>query len=144
MRPSIERRRWLGYLHEAWARGSEARQHVPFESVPWEELLPQPLGDVRQTLGLRPLADPAMNSGGWTDESFFTRTFLASNVDPQSVQGVKAAVEAGVPLKELMRADADTRGRVEKLALEGAAAEVLVSALAPKNAAASSGVAAAV
>ena len=130
MRPSIERRRWLGYLREAWERGSAARQHLPFESVPWEELLPQPLVDVRRTLGLRPLADPAMSSAEWTDEGFFTRTFLAPNVDLQSVQGVKTAVEAGVPLKDLMRVDVETRGRVEKLALEGADAEVLVNALA--------------
>ncbi len=129
MRPSVGRRRWRGYLREAWARGNAACRHFPFESVPWEQLLPQPLGEVRRTLGLPPLADPAMNSAEWTDESFFTLRFLASNVDLQSVQGVKAAVEAGVPLKDLMRADPETRGRVEKLAREGADAKVLVSAL---------------
>jgi ubiquinone biosynthesis protein Coq4 len=130
MRPSAGRRRWLGYLREAWERGNAARRHFPFESVPWEELLPQPLGEVRATLGLPPLVDPTMNSAEWTDESFFTRRFLASNVDYESVRGVKAAVEAGVPLKDLMRADPDTRGRVEKLARNGAEVDVLVGALA--------------
>jgi ubiquinone biosynthesis protein Coq4 len=129
MRPSVGRRRWIGYLREAWKRGDAARRHLPFESVRWEDLLPQPLDTVRCTLGLPPLADPAMDSAEWTDESFFTRRFLASNVDYESVRGVKAAVGAGVPLKDLMRADTDTRSRVEKLALEGAKVDVLVGAL---------------
>jgi ubiquinone biosynthesis protein COQ4 len=130
MRPSVGRRRWIGYLHEAWERGNAARQHLPFESVPWEDLLPQPLAAARATLGVRPLADPAMNSAEWTDVSFFTRTFLASHVDYESVRGVKAAVEAGVPVKDLMRVDAVTRSRVERLAREGAGLDALVDALA--------------
>jgi hypothetical protein len=71
-----------------------------------------------------------MNSAEWTDESFFTRKFLASNIDYESVRGVKAAIEAGVAVKELMRADADTRRRVEKLARDGAGVDALVGALA--------------
>jgi hypothetical protein len=71
-----------------------------------------------------------MNSAEWADESFFTRIFLASNVDYESVKGVKAAIEAGVPLKDLMRADTETRGRVEKLARDGAAVDVLLGTLA--------------
>jgi hypothetical protein len=70
-----------------------------------------------------------MNSGEWTDESFFTRKFLASNVDYESVRGVKAAVEAGVPVKELMCAEPDIRSHVEELAREGAELDVLISAL---------------
>jgi hypothetical protein len=130
MRPSIGRDRWLRYLREAWARGGAARRHFAFESVPWEELLPQPLAEARRTLGLPPLADPAMNSAEWTDEGFFTRKFLASNVDYESVKGVKAAVEAGVPVKDLMRANADIRSHVEKLARDGAEVDVLIGALA--------------
>lgn len=130
MRPSIPRRRWLGYLREAWARGDAARRQLPFESVPWEDLLPQPLAAARATLGLPPLANPAMNSAEWTDDSFFTRTFLASNVDSESVRGVKAAVEAGVSVKDVMRADTETRSRVERLALDGAGVDVLLEALA--------------
>ena len=117
-------------MREAWTRGDAARRHFPFESVPWEELLLQPLDEARRTLGLPPLADPAMNSAEWTDESFFTRRFLQSNVDYESVRGVKAAVEAGVPVKDLMRADADIRRHVEKLARDGAEVDVLVGALA--------------
>ena len=130
MRPDVGRRRWLGYLREAWERGSAAREFLPFESVPWEKLLAQPLEDARHTLGLPALADPEMDSAEWSDESFFTRKFLASNVDYESVRGVKAAVAAGVPLRELMGADADTRGRVEALAREGAERDVLVGSLA--------------
>ena len=40
-----------------------------------------------------------------------------------------AAVEAGVSLKDLMRADTDTRRRVESLARDGAEVDVLVGAL---------------
>jgi ubiquinone biosynthesis protein Coq4 len=130
MRPSIGRDRWHEYLREAWARGDAARRQLPFESVPWEELLPQPLDEARKTLGLTPIADPTMNSGEWTDDSFFTRKFLASNVDYESVRGVKAAVAAGLPLQELMRADSDARGRVEALARNGAELDVLVGSLA--------------
>jgi hypothetical protein len=43
---------------------------------------------------------------------------------------VKAAIEAGVPVKDLMGADADTRSQVEKLARDGAEVDVLMSALA--------------
>ena len=71
-----------------------------------------------------------MNSAEWTDESFFTRKFLASNVDYESVRGVKAAVEAGVPVKDLMRADANIRSHVEKFARDGAEVDVLIGALA--------------
>ncbi len=130
MSPSVGRDRWLGYLREAWARGRDARQHLPFESVPWEELLPQPLAEAQRILGLPPLADPALNSAEWTDESFFTRKFLASNVDYESVRGVKAAVEAGVSVKDLMSADADIRSQLEKLARDGAEVDVLIGALA--------------
>ncbi len=130
MRPEIDRRRWLGYLHEAWGRGVAARTHLAFESVPWEELLPKPLDEARRILGVPPLTDPSLDSAAWTDESFFTRTFLASDVDYESVKGVKAAVEAGVTVKALMRANADVRSRVEKLALEGAELEALTGALA--------------
>ncbi len=130
MRPSIGRRRWLAYLREAWARGHAARLHLPFESVPWEDLLPRPLAVARAALGLPPLEDPAMKSAEWTDESFFTRTFLASHVDYESVRGVKAAVEAGVPVKDLMRSDPAIRHRVERLARDGADVDVLLEALA--------------
>jgi hypothetical protein len=130
MRPSIGRAPWHTYLREAWERGNAARRHLPFESVPWEELLPEPIAEARRTLGVPPLADPALNSAEWTDDSFFTRTFLESNVDYESVRGVKAAVEAGVPVKDLMRADADIRSQVEKLALEGADVEILLGTLA--------------
>ncbi len=71
-----------------------------------------------------------MDSAEWKDEGFFTRRFLASGVDYESVHGVKAAVEAGVPVKDLMRAETGVRRRVEKLAREGAQVDVLVRALA--------------
>jgi len=130
MRPNIPRARWMGYLREAWQRGVDARQHLPFESVPWEELLPQPIEVARSSWGLPPLADPTMNTADWTDTSFFTRTFLGSQVDGESVKGVKAAVEAGVPIKELMRSTPETRSSVERLALGGANVEALMEALA--------------
>jgi ubiquinone biosynthesis protein COQ4 len=129
MHPSVGRRRWVGYLREAWERGTAAREHHPFESVPWEQLLPQPLDGVRSTLGLPPLSDPAMNSAEWSDESFFTKRFLASSVDYESVRGVKAAVSAGVPLKALMQADTEVRSRVEGAALDGAELGALTEAL---------------
>ncbi len=130
MRPDIGRQRWVGYLREAWERGTAARLHLPFESVPWEELLPQPIEEARRTLGVPPLAEPDMNSADWTDDSFFTRTFLASNVDDTSVQGTKAAVTAGVPVKALMSADDATRARVTKLARHGASRDELIASLA--------------
>jgi ubiquinone biosynthesis protein COQ4 len=125
MRPSISRESWHGYLREAWARGAAARRTFAFESVPWEELLPRPLEEARRTLGLPPLADPALDSSGWTDDSFFTRNFLASNVDYESVKGVKAAVEAGVRVKDLMSANADVRSEVERLARDGSSLDDL-------------------
>lgn len=129
MRPNVGRERWLRYLREAWERGTAAREHLPFEAVPWEQLLPLPLDVARTTLGLPPFRDPAMKSADWSDESFFTTRFLASNIDYESVQGVKAAVSAGVPVKELMQADTETRGRVEEAALGGAELRVLTEAL---------------
>lgn len=125
MRPDIERKRWIGYLREAWQRGTTARAHLPFESVPWEELLPRPLEEVRDALGLADLADPEMNSDEWSDESFFTRKFLAPDVDYESVRGVKACVAAGVSVRALMGADIETRQRVERMALHGEGLDVL-------------------
>lgn len=129
MQPSVPRRRWVGYLREAWTRGTAAREHLPFESVPWEELLPLSLNEVRNTLGVPPLSEPAMDSGAWKDESFFTRKVLASNIDYESVRGVKAAVTIGVPVPELMRADPETRKRVEEAARGGAPLHVLAETL---------------
>ncbi len=129
MRPSIGRRRWIAALREAWERGDAARRHLPFESVPWEELLPRPLDEARETLGLPRLRDPGMSSADWTDESFFTRKFLAPNVDYESVRGVKAAVSAGVPIRALMCADPETRSRVERAALGGMGRDGLAEAL---------------
>ena len=130
MRPDIERKRWIGHLREAWERGTAARAFLPFESVPWEALLPLPIEEARSALGLPPLRDPDMDSAAWTDDSFFTRTFLASNVDYESVQGVKAAVSAGIPVRALMGADGETRERVEAAARGGAGRDELAAALA--------------
>ena len=51
-------------LHEAWERGvTAAREHLPFESVPWEELLPRAAGrGPRRRSGCRRSADPEMDS----------------------------------------------------------------------------------
>ena len=70
-----------------------------------------------------------MNSAEWSDEGFFTRKFLAPNVDYESVRGIKAAVTAGVPVRALMQADSDLRGRVEEAALNGAEFPSLAEAL---------------
>jgi hypothetical protein len=129
MRPNVGHERWVGYLREAWQRGTAAREHLSFESVPWETLLSRPIEEVRSTLGVPLLGDPTMNSAEWSDDGFFTRKFLAPNVDYESVRGVKAAVAAGVPLKALMQADTDVRSRVEDAARGGADLHVLTESL---------------
>jgi len=59
MRPQIPRAKWLGLLRDAWQRGQAARAHLPFECVPWEDLLPRPVGEARAYIGLPPISDAA-------------------------------------------------------------------------------------
>lgn len=70
IRPGIGQRRWRSLLREAHARGLAAKSVCPPDCVPREELLPRPLAEVRERLGIVPFLE---DTSHWLDGSWFGR-----------------------------------------------------------------------
>ena len=56
--PRVGWKRWRDECMRAYERGVSLRETIPFHCVYWEELLAQPLDEVRARLGVEPLAEP--------------------------------------------------------------------------------------
>ncbi len=104
------------------ARGQAVARHQPFACIPWEELLPLPIEEARRRIGLPPLREPDLCSAGWG------KTWLIERIESGHGSGerekerllaYRAAIEAGVPVRVLMRCRMETRLRVGRLALRG-------------------------
>lgn len=112
IRPSCGQRRWRALLREAHARGLAASRVCPPAFVPWEELLPRPLGEVREALGIVPFLE---DTSRWLDHSWFGRQaavgFGAYPKEAKRAQLARRVVEAGVDYRDLYRAS-DDKARV--------------------------------
>jgi ubiquinone biosynthesis protein COQ4 len=121
--PPIPRSRWRAHLREAFGRGQAVARHQPFSCIAWEELLPLPLEQARQQIGVPPLRDPEMRSENW-GTTWLMRRFEtghgSSDAEKQRLAGYRAAVEAGVPVRKLMGCPMATRLRIGEQALAGA------------------------
>jgi ubiquinone biosynthesis protein COQ4 len=121
IRPDMGQRRWRSLLREAYARGEAAKQrHAPM-SVYWEEMLPRPLRDVREELGIVPFDEDTSNwlSGSWLGRNAATG-FGAYARSAEQAKLAQRVVEAGVDFRDVMRAPEKNAAALRRLAKEGA------------------------
>lgn len=110
-------RRWYQLAEEAYERGRAAVQNRPFHCVPFEQLLPEPLEEVRAWMGIPPLRE-SFDSSDWVRSPIGKR--MANGYGEAGETGCKAAVakrvvEAGVPVKVLMQAPEHVRDQLTDL-----------------------------
>jgi hypothetical protein len=131
IRPSGGQRHWRALLRDAHARGLAANRVCPPECVPWEELLPRPLDEVREQLGIVPFLE---DTSRWLDDSWLGRQAAAGfGAYPKSAKRAQlalAVVKAGVDYRDLYRASDEKARRLFALAADGASAEEIRAAAA--------------
>ncbi len=120
---------WARHLTKAYDRGAQAASQVPHSCIPYEELLPKPLKEVRAYLGVEPLPS------GWDTHDWCTKNPYA-DVDPEeiaeraeTVAVVDQLVQQGLSWREYMRADSEMRDRVHSLIHGGAGVEEVTALL---------------
>ena len=130
LRPSCGAARWRELMRDASERGLRARRTLPPEHVYWEELLPQPLADVRQRLGIEAFE---IDTSRWLDRSALGRLAATGfGAYPRMVkqsQLARRVVESGVPYRDYLRASSGVARELRALAAEGADGATLLAAL---------------
>ncbi len=131
IRPSGGQRHWRALLRDAHARGRAANHVCPPQCVLWEELLPRPLDEVREQLGIVPFLE---DTSRWLDHSWFGRQaaggFGAYPKSAKRAQLALAIVKAGVDYRDLYRASDEKARELFGLAAAGASAEQIRAAAA--------------
>ncbi len=121
IRPDFGQARWRGLLQAAHARGLAAHGVCPAVFVPWEGLLPQPLGVVRDQLGIMPFVE---NSSDWLSKSQLGKKasggFGAQSREARQAQLARKVVEAGVDYRDLYRLSDQQAQSLFALAANGA------------------------
>ena len=121
LRPDCGKVRWQEYLRDANSRGLNAYNVCPAVFAPWEELLPQPLSDVRHQLGIVPFVE---DSSRWLDKSELGKRastgFGAQSVEAKQAQLARKVVEAGVDYRDLYRFSDEKARSLHLLAANGA------------------------
>jgi ubiquinone biosynthesis protein Coq4 len=120
IRPDMGQRRWRGLLRDAYAHGEAAKRRHPPMSVYWEEMLPRPLKDVREELGIVPFEEDTSEwlSGSWIGRNASTG-FGAYKAQAEQARLAQRVVEAGVDFRDLMRASPASAAELRRLAEEG-------------------------
>lgn len=131
LRPHVGQRRWRALLREASARGMAAQQQLPPMYAYWEELLPRPLAEVRQELGIVPFEE---DTSDWLSKTWLGRSaatgFGAYNREAEQAQLARRVVEAGVDFRNLMRAAPERAAALRRLVADGADDEAVRAAAA--------------
>jgi ubiquinone biosynthesis protein COQ4 len=131
LRPSCGQRRWRALLAESHAHGVAARRVCPPIMVPWEELLPRPLDEVRRELGIVPFRE---DTSRWLEGSWLGRQaaggFGAYAREAEQAQLARRIVESGVSCRDLYRMSAEKYERLARLAAEGASPDEIRTAAA--------------
>lgn len=121
LRPHVGQRRWRALLREAHARGMAAQQQLPPMYAYWEELLPRPLAEVREELGIVPFEE---DTSDWLSKSWLGRSaatgFGAYTREAEQAQLARRVVEAGVDFRSLMRAAPEHAAALRRLVADGA------------------------
>jgi ubiquinone biosynthesis protein Coq4 len=131
IRPSVGQRRWRSLLRDAHSRGLAANRVCPPQCVPWEELLPRPVAEVREELGIVPFLE---DTSRWLDHSWFGRQAATGfGAYPRSAKRARLAlaiVKAGVDYRDLYRFSDEKTRELFDLAAAGASAEAIRTAAA--------------
>lgn len=131
IRPSCGQRRWRALLRDAHARGLAANRVCPPECAPWEELLPRPVDEVREELGIVPFLD---DTSRWLDHSWLGRQaangFGAYPESAKRAQLALAVVKAGVDHRDFFRFSDEKARTLLSLAADGASDEEIRAAAA--------------
>jgi len=127
--PTIGPRRWWAYLDEALERGRATGRNQPFSCIDWEGMIEWPLAAMRKELGVPAPREPEMPTGQWSDTWLLRK--LASGYDTADagagrLNRYRAAIERGIPVRDLMRCDQETRDRIADRAVAGAPLEDLL------------------
>jgi ubiquinone biosynthesis protein COQ4 len=121
LRPHVGQPRWRALLREAYANGVLAHERLPPMYAYWEELLPRPLAEVREELGIVPFEE---DTSDWLSKSWLGRSaatgFGAYAREAEQAQLARRVVEAGVPFRDLMRATPDRAASLRQLVASGA------------------------
>lgn len=122
-------REWKRHLDVAYERGVQAAKHFPQPCIPYEELLPKPMAEVREYLGISPL--PA----DWDTSDWCTSDPYA-NVDPEDrardaevASLVDASVTKGLDWRLYMRSDEDRREHSHEIMRRGGSVEDITAVL---------------
>ncbi len=121
LRPHVGQRRWRELLRDAHARGTAARAQQPPMYVYWEELLPRPLAEVREELGIVPFEE---DTSDWLSQSRLGQRaasgFGGYAREVEQAQLARRIVEAGVDFRNLMRATPESAASLRRLVAAGA------------------------
>jgi ubiquinone biosynthesis protein COQ4 len=127
--PSCGAKRWRTLQKEAHAHGLAAHAVCPAIFVAWEDLLPQPLNDVRAQLGIVPFLE---DTSRWLDHSWLGKQaaggFGAQSSGAQRAKLARRVVEAGVDYRSFYRLSAAKARALLQLAANGASDEDIRSA----------------
>jgi len=127
--PSCGAKRWRALLKEAHTNGLAAHAVCPAIFVPWEELLAQPLTDVRAQLGIVPFLE---DTSHWLDKSWLGKQasdgFGAQSRGASKAQLARRVIEAGVDYRDFYRLSAARARAILQLAANGASDEDIRSA----------------
>lgn len=132
LRPSCGQPRWQELLRDAHARGLAARAVCSPVFVPWEELLPRPLDEVRTQLGIVPFLEDTTH---WLDHSWLGKRastgFGAYSREAKQAKLARKVVEAGVDYRRLYRLSDEKARELFRLAESGASdADICAAAVA--------------
>lgn len=132
--PKVGFRAWAKHLGIAFDRGRAARNHFPPHCIPYEELLPKPVKEVRAFLGISEMPE------GWSTADWLEGNKRAEEVvsgfgenekaDPEGVKLIQAAVDAGVPWRDFMRASDEAREKVLEITRQGGSVDEMKAVLA--------------
>lgn len=121
LRPHVGQQRWRALLRQAHANGVSAHERLPPMYAYWEELLPRPLAEVREELGIVPFEE---DTSDWLSQSWLGQRaatgFGAYSREAEQAQLAKRVVEAGVPFRDLMRASPESAASLRQLVASGA------------------------
>ena len=130
--PSVGFRRWRRELRHAYQRGRDAAKRFPYHSYPYEELLPKPLPEVREYLGIDPLPED-FDTSHWLDNSRMAKKITGGygTRDETKRNGAldQQIIESGIPWKDYMRATPELQQRLRAMAADGASEAEIRSVL---------------
>jgi ubiquinone biosynthesis protein Coq4 len=120
----LGRKEWKRELTVAFDRGAAAGKHFPLPCIPYEELLPLPIEEAREYLGVPPLPKDWDTSDWCTSDPYADVSAEEKARQAEKVALVDDAIQNGVDWRQYMRADAPSRAHFEDLLRQGEEPEI--------------------